>query len=60
MTRRRQTVWLAGAALGVLLAGCDPVSDPWVSGERLDDERTRGESQGRELERRLLRAGVDR
>jgi hypothetical protein len=47
---------VSGAALLVLVTGCEPISEPWVSGawgERLEDERTRTHDQKRELERRL-------
>ncbi|MDZ7829008.1 MAG: hypothetical protein U5K33_05815 [Halofilum sp. (in: g-proteobacteria)] len=56
---RRATI-VSGAVLVVLLAGCEPISEPWVSGEwgeRLEDERTRTHDQKRELERRLQNYG---
>lgn len=58
--RARAMTVLSGAALVVLLAGCEPISEPWVSGqwgERLEDERTRTHEQQRELERRLRNYG---
>lgn len=40
------------------LAGCEPVSEPWVKGDRLEQERTRTPDQQRELERRLQHYGA--
>jgi hypothetical protein len=53
---RRAILGVIGiVALGVL-AGCEPVSEPWVPGkqaEMLENERTRTEDQKAELRDRL-------
>ena len=49
---------LLGLALLGLLAGCQPISEPWVKGDRLEKERTRTAEQERELQRRLQYYGA--
>lgn len=49
---------LLGLALLGVLAGCEPISEPWVKGDRLESERTRTPEQQRELERRLQNYGA--
>jgi len=58
----KRYVW-SGIALvlaGLILGGCQPVEDPWVSGswgEQLAAERTRTQDQQHELRARLRRYG---
>lgn len=58
MARLNQWAPLVLAAL--FLAGCEPISEPWVSGgqgEALEQERTRTANQSQELRGRLERYG---
>lgn len=48
---------LIALALAGLLAGCEPISEPWVEGDRLEAERTRTDEQSRELKQRLRTYG---
>lgn len=48
---------LIALALAGLLAGCEPISEPWVKGDRLAAERTRTPEQTQELKQRLRTYG---
>lgn len=52
--------WLLATLLPAVLVACEPISEPWVSGdqaEALADERARDEAQKDELRDRLERYG---
>ncbi|MDZ7786684.1 MAG: hypothetical protein U5K73_00645 [Halofilum sp. (in: g-proteobacteria)] len=57
----RLNAMLAPLALtALLLAGCEPVQEPWVSGNQadaLEQERTRSAQRSQELRGRLQRYG---
>jgi len=56
--------WIMMAAVAaMMLGGCaesNKAKDPWVSGERLKQERARSDSQQVELRQRLARIQTDR
>lgn len=57
--RRAISGFIGAVVLGALV-GCEPISEPWVSGaeaERLEDERTRTEEQQQALRQRLNNYG---
>lgn len=57
---RRAIYGFVAAAVVVLVAGCEPVSEPWVSGEqaeRLEAERSRTDEQKAVLRERLRNYG---
>ena len=65
MSRRGWTRTLLGLALIGVLAGCEPISEPWVSaedswGRQIENERTRSDEQQRELRQRLEYSGAGR
>ena len=43
-----------------LLAACAPISEPWVPGDQLHDERHRSELQSKELRDHLATSQIDR
>lgn len=60
---RKLNLWMAAVLIALVLAGCERISEPWVSGsqaEALEDERVRTDDQKRDLRARLERAGGDR
>ena len=58
MGARNWTGALLALALFGTLAGCEPISEPWVKGDRLETERTRTPEQQRDLQRRLQNYGA--
>lgn len=57
---RRAIYSFVAAAVVLLVAGCEPISEPWVSGEQaelLDQERTRSDEQKNALRERLRKYG---
>lgn len=54
---------IAAMMAGVMLGGCaesNPEQEPWVSGERLKQERSRSDAQEDQLRERLARIQTDR
>lgn len=56
----RLNAWAPLALTALLLTGCEPIQEPWVSGQKaeaLEQERTRSAQQSQELQGRLQRYG---
>lgn len=60
MSLNRWSTAALAVLAALLFAGCEPISEPWVSGrqaEALENERTRTDEQKQALRERLQRYG---